>query len=366
MRFTPASISVPAGNRLVVVLTNTNTDTEDVHDLVLDTGADSGRLAPGQTAHVDVGVVGRSLEGWRSVIGHKQMGMVLSVDVTGSAPSTAAETTAGHDAHQHRPGGTKGDEAPGDAEQSEETQASESAPATGFLDLMSDPSPGWMARDAALPPLSSRRLHRRTFVIRDVDREVAPGVTQRVWTYNGTAPGPVLHGRVGDRFEITLINRGSVGHSIDFHAGALAPQGPMRTIAPGKSLTYKFRATRAGVWMYHCSTMPMSAHIANGLFGAVVIEPPNLPRVDRTNQYDHAPWPRASGSASECGSSTPAPTGRRRSTWSAASSTPPTPKASTCSGVDRAGRRVWACKRHRAGSSSSPSPSWATTRSSRT
>jgi nitrite reductase (NO-forming) len=56
----------------------------------------------------------------------------------------------------------------------------------------------------------------------------------------------------------------------------------MRTIAPGESLRYRFRATRAGVWMYHCSTRPMSAHIANGLFGAVVIEPRGLPPADRS------------------------------------------------------------------------------------
>jgi nitrite reductase (NO-forming) len=53
----------------------------------------------------------------------------------------------------------------------------------------------------------------------------------------------------------------------------------MRTIAPGQSLVYRFTATRAGIWMYHCSTMPMTAHIANGMFGAVVIEPPGLPKV---------------------------------------------------------------------------------------
>ena len=56
----------------------------------------------------------------------------------------------------------------------------------------------------------------------------------------------------------------------------------MRTIPPGESLVYRFRAERAGVWMYHCSTMPMSAHIANGLFGAVVIEPSGLAPVDRS------------------------------------------------------------------------------------
>ena len=286
MRFTPATISVPAGNRLVIVLTNT--DDEDVHDLVLDTGANSGRLSPGETARIEVGVVGRDLDGWCSVIGHKQMGMVLTVHVTGTvtgtgtAPATAAGSSGGHADHQLGLGGNDSDPSPAETD---ETGDTEPTPATDNLDLMADPSPGWAVRDAALPPLSavsSSRVHRRTFVVRDVVREVAPGVTQRLWTYGGTAPGPVLHGRVGDRFEITLTNDGSVGHSIDFHAGALAPQRPMRTLAPGQSLTYRFRATRAGVWMYHCSTMPMSAHIANGLFGAVVIEPPHLPRVDRS------------------------------------------------------------------------------------
>lgn len=47
----------------------------------------------------------------------------------------------------------------------------------------------------------------------------------------------------------------------------------MRTIEPGQQLTYQFTAEKAGVWMYHCSTMPMSAHIAAGMTGAVVIEP---------------------------------------------------------------------------------------------
>ncbi|MBO0813357.1 MAG: multicopper oxidase domain-containing protein, partial [Microlunatus sp.] len=56
----------------------------------------------------------------------------------------------------------------------------------------------------------------------------------------------------------------------------------MRTIAPGQSLVYRFRATHAGIWMYHCATMPMSAHIANGMFGAVVIDPPGLPKVDHS------------------------------------------------------------------------------------
>ena len=248
MRFTPSKIKVPSGNRLVLIVTNV--DTQDVHDLVLDSGADSGRLSPGESTRMAVGVVGRDIEGWCSVVGHRQMGMVLDIMVTGGSPhaSTAARTT------DH----------------------------TQDLDFMATPEPGFEAYDAALPPLGDARVHRETFTVQDADREVAPGVTQRLWTFNGRAPGPVLHGRVGDVFEITLVNNGTIGHSIDFHAGALAPDGPMRTIPPGDSLVYRFTATRAGVWMYHCSSMPMSAHIANGLFGAVVIDPPDLPEVDRS------------------------------------------------------------------------------------
>ena len=135
--------------------------------------------------------------------------------------------------------------------------------------------------NASLPPATSETVHKLTLTVSDVERAVAPGVTQDLWTYNGTAPGPTLHGKVGDVFDITLVNDGTIGHSIDFHAGSLAPDRPMRTIDPGKSLTYRFTATKSGIWLYHCSTMPMSVHIANGMFGAVIIDPPGLDKVSR-------------------------------------------------------------------------------------
>lgn len=260
MRFVPSRIDVPAGNRLVVDLTNA--DDQQVHDLVLDTGQASGRLAPGESATVDAGVVGHDVSGWCSIVGHRQMGMVLDIAVTGSP-------AAGHDLAS--PGEEAGPPLP-------------AAPvgAARDLDFMGDPGPAFTAHDPALPPLPSGTVHRRTLTVRELDRDVAPGVSQNLWTFDGTAPGPTLHGRVGDVFEITLVNGGGIGHSIDFHAGALAPDQPMRTIVPGESMLYRFAATRAGIWMYHCSSMPMSAHIANGLFGAVVIDPPGLPPVDRS------------------------------------------------------------------------------------
>ncbi|MCQ9175111.1 multicopper oxidase domain-containing protein, partial [Corynebacterium amycolatum] len=108
----------------------------------------------------------------------------------------------------------------------------------------------------------------------------APGVEQPHWVYNGKPLGPTLRGKVGDKFVVTLINDGTMSHSIDFHAGIVSPDEPMRDIAPGEKLEYRFRADRAGIWMYHCATMPMSMHIAAGMHGAVIIDPPNLTDVD--------------------------------------------------------------------------------------
>ena len=48
----------------------------------------------------------------------------------------------------------------------------------------------------------------------------------------------------------------------------------MRSIAPGEELVYRFTAEHAGIWLYHCGTAPVSMHIASGMFGAVVIDPP--------------------------------------------------------------------------------------------
>ncbi|MFI2436318.1 multicopper oxidase domain-containing protein [Streptomyces sp. NPDC018693] len=275
MRFSPSAVDVPAGDRLVIRLHNTGTDT---HDLVLETGARTDRLSPGKRGTLDAGVVGRDLSGWCSVVGHRQMGMVFAVRVTGAeASDTAADRDGAGGTGSQDGSGTAHDHGGGTSRGTGESAAE-------AFDPMAEPTDGFTARDAELPPLtggSSPTLHKRTFTVKEAEAEVAPGVRQTLWTFNGTAPGPVLRGRVGDIFEIILVNDGTIGHSVDFHAGALAPDRPMRTIQPGQSLTYRFTATRSGVWMYHCSTMPMSLHIANGMFGAVIIDPPDLPKVDR-------------------------------------------------------------------------------------
>ncbi len=256
MTFIPSQVSVPAGDRLV--LTITNTDTTTVHDLALDTGHHSGRIGVGETVTLDVGVVDRTVEGWCTIVGHKQSGMRLTIVPTG----VPTATVGGHPGHVPAETGEP------------------AASAAADVDLSRAPAPGFEAHDPRVAPATDEKVHRITLEVADQLTEVAPGVTQTLWTFGGSAPGPVIRGKVGDRFEITLVNDGSIGHSIDFHAGALAPDEPMRTIAPGETLTYRFTATRSGIWMYHCSTAPMSAHIANGMMGAVVIDPPDLAPVD--------------------------------------------------------------------------------------
>jgi nitrite reductase (NO-forming) len=257
MRFSPSTVYVPAGDRLVIHVTN---DDDMVHDLTLADGISSGRLVTGKSATVDAGVITRSVDGWCSIVGHRQLGMTFRVVATGPQASGQASD---HNQMQDMPG------MPG-------MSASNAPSAAHDIDPARKPSAGFTARDARLADPSAGKVHDVTLTVRDTVTEVAPGVRQTLWTYNRTAPGPTLHGRVGDTFHVTLVNDGSMGHSIDFHAGSLAPDLPMRTIEPGQSLAYTFTATRAGIWMYHCSTMPMDAHIANGMFGAVIIDPPGL------------------------------------------------------------------------------------------
>jgi nitrite reductase (NO-forming) len=114
------------------------------------------------------------------------------------------------------------------------------------------------------------------------DMEIAPGKVVRVWTFGPKVPGPVIRVRVGDTVEVTITNRGSIPHSIDFHAARIAPSRAFRDVKPGESFTYSFTATSPGVFMYHCGTAPVVHHIANGMYGMIIVEPKEgLPPADR-------------------------------------------------------------------------------------
>ncbi|MFD5650546.1 multicopper oxidase domain-containing protein [Streptomyces sp. NPDC127039] len=254
MRIRPARIEVAAGTSLRLKVTNTDSQR---HDLKIEDGPATPMLAKDDTRVLDLGQVTKSREAWCTLPGHRAAGMTMDIVVTGDAGDTAETSEAsGHDGHT-------------------------ATTTTTGLDLSADFSEGWKPRDADLAPAPGRTVHKVELHAAHTTVEVAPGVKQTMWTFGGTAPGPTLHGKVGDIFEITLVNddRG-MGHGIDFHAGSLAPDRPMRTIQPGERLVYRFRAEKAGAWLYHCSTAPMLQHIGNGMYGAVVIDPPGLEKVD--------------------------------------------------------------------------------------
>ncbi|WP_197671769.1 multicopper oxidase domain-containing protein [Devriesea agamarum] len=260
MRFHPQNLTVPVGDHLI--LTVTNTDPTTTHDLALDNGAQTRRLSPGASQTLDVGVIRTDIHGWCTIVGHRAMGMVLNIRALRSAGTdhTAADTHGNTDAHDEQLVGV---------------------PERQTVDLTAPPGPQYQPRHALLPAVPPGRRHQIDLTAEEVDREFAPGFTQRAMTYNGLVMGPILHAHVGDEFAVHLVNKGSMGHSIDFHAGTVSPQPNMRTIAPGQSLDYEFTAHRSGIWLYHCSTMPMSAHIASGMFGAVIVRPPSLSQVAR-------------------------------------------------------------------------------------
>ena len=257
LRFVPDTVDVTPGDRLVITLDNT---ADQVHDLVLATGQTTGRIAARAKGTLDAGIVAGPIEGWCSIAGHRAQGMVFHVTAGGAAAA----------GHQHGGG------------QSKHTGSGNDAVPDYSARLPAD----FKAFDAALPPAPASpdggpMTHRHTFTVKEQVMQVGAGVTQRRLTFNGQVPGPVLRGKVGDTFEITLVNDGTMSHSLDFHAGITPPDQAMRSINPGESLVYTFKAQHSGIWLYHCSTSPMSLHLAAGMHGAVIIDPPGLTAVDR-------------------------------------------------------------------------------------
>jgi nitrite reductase (NO-forming) len=102
---------------------------------------------------------------------------------------------------------------------------------------------------------------------------VTPGVTYAAWTFGGAVPGPALRVRQGDTVDFTLVNKANIPHSMDFHAAEIAPSKYYVNVMPGDSLHYRWVARVPGSFMYHCGTAPVAMHIANGMYGALIVDP---------------------------------------------------------------------------------------------
>lgn len=161
---------------------------------------------------------------------------------------------------------------------------------TTFL-LGAGATAAFVARDAWVPGTASAAtmpgVREFDLTIKGADMPMGEGAVWHAWTFNGTVPGPTLTATVGDIIRVTVHNEHDLTHSFHTHLSSYALEsdgsqvnaitglGGMAMIAPGGSYTYTFRATDAGLFYYHCHSAdekPISAHIAQGLYGAIIIK----------------------------------------------------------------------------------------------
>lgn len=255
--FKPAAVTVAAAGTYEVSFNNTGAIP---HDLTFADGT-KVEAAPGATASGTVTIPAGGFTFICSIPGHEAAGMKGAITVEGAAPAPSGDAHGGP-----LPTGT----------------------------VAADPNaPAYVPFDATAPALLPGKTHDIDLVMTEQQMTVAPGFAQAVWTFGGTVPGPVIRVKVGDTIRIHLKNpiENKMSHSIDFHASQVAWNDEMRSIAPGAELVYEWTADYAGVWMYHCGTAPALHHIANGMYGMVIVEPAGgLPKVDHEFAIVQSEW----------------------------------------------------------------------------
>jgi nitrite reductase (NO-forming) len=139
-----------------------------------------------------------------------------------------------------------------------------------------------------VPPATGRTAPAKVIVeleVKEVEKEISDGVTYTFWTFGGTVPGSFIRVRQGDTVEFHLLNApdSKMPHNIDLH-GVTGPGGGAASTftAPGHGSQFTFKALNAGLYVYHCATAPVGMHVANGMYGLILVEPPGgMPKVDR-------------------------------------------------------------------------------------
>ncbi|MEO7200831.1 MAG: copper-containing nitrite reductase [Dokdonella sp.] len=138
-----------------------------------------------------------------------------------------------------------------------------------------------------VPPPTNRSTPAKVIVeleVRELEMEISEGVSYTFWTFGGTVPGSFIRVRQGDTVEFHLKNHpdSKMPHNIDLH-GVTGPGGGAASsfTAPGHASQFTFKALNPGIFVYHCATAPVGMHVANGMYGLILVEPPEgLPPVD--------------------------------------------------------------------------------------
>lgn len=137
------------------------------------------------------------------------------------------------------------------------------------------------------PPIDRDHATKLIVNMEVVEKEMrlADGVTYMMWTFGGSVPGKFIRAREGDMIEFHLQNHpdNKLPHNIDLHSVNGPGGGAESTFtAPGRETVFTFRALNPGLYVYHCATAPVGMHIANGMYGLILIEPAEgLPEVDK-------------------------------------------------------------------------------------
>jgi nitrite reductase (NO-forming) len=198
-----------------------------------------------------------------SVPGHKEAGMAGQFEVTGESLAGSADPVV----PVTNAGAASG-------------PVVVNNPATTGADIIRDPTE--IPRPIGPREPQTVRIDLETI---ELEGQLADGATFRYWTFNGRVPGPFYRVRVGDTIEVHLKNltNSTMPHSVDFHAvtgpggGAVMTQTP-----PGEETTFTAKALNPGLYVYHCATPMVAQHIANGMYGLILVEPEEgLPEVDR-------------------------------------------------------------------------------------
>jgi len=131
-----------------------------------------------------------------------------------------------------------------------------------------------------VPPPTGRSRPAKVIVeleIREVEKEISEGVRYTFWTFGGTVPGSFIRIRQGDTVEFHLRNHpdNKMPHNIDLH-GVVGPGGGAASsfTAPGHESQFTFKAMNQGIYVYHCATAPVGMHVGNGMYGLMLVEPP--------------------------------------------------------------------------------------------
>jgi nitrite reductase (NO-forming) len=161
-----------------------------------------------------------------------------------------------------------------------------------YTDASKIPVSGEMVAELTSPPFVPAPVGDRPakklivdMEIIEEEAEMADGVSYVYWTFGGTVPGSFIRTRVGDEVEFTLKNHpdNKLPHNIDLHAVTGQGGGAEASfVAPGQQKTFSFKCLNPGLYIYHCATAPVGMHIANGMYGLILVEPEGgLPPVDR-------------------------------------------------------------------------------------